>query len=110
MKALTENQKNFLLEYFFKLEEFAGWKNIATELLNSGHCIVAGKNCIWRGGIGNFIKTKNAENGIDCLLYEFDLEHFLSSEWYKEISNLYIAMLSNKKKQIEIEYKDICNL
>ncbi len=110
MKTLTENQINFLLEYFFKAEEFASWKNIATKLLNTGSCIVAGKDCIWIGGIGNFIKTKNAENLIDCLLYEFDLEYFLSSEWYKEISNQYISILSDKKKQIEAEYTDICGL
>lgn len=110
MKTLTENQINFLLEYFFKTEKFAGWKSIATKLLNTGNCIVAGKKPIWIGGIGNFIKTKEAENAIDCLLYEFDLEYFLSSEWYKEISIQYIAILASKKRQIETEYNDICEL
>lgn len=110
MKTLTENQISFLLEYFFKAEEFAGWKNIATKLLNTGSCIVAGKKCIWIGGIGNFIKTKDAENAVDCLLYEFDLEYFLSSAWYNEISNQYISILSDKKRRIEAEYDDICNL
>jgi len=110
MKKLTENQINFLLEYFFKTEKFAGWKNIAVKLLNSGSCIVAGKECIWHGGIGNFIKTKNEESAIDCLLYEFNLEQFLSTEWYKEISNQYISILSDKKRRIETEYNDICSL
>lgn len=110
MRTLTENQKNFLLNYFFKNEEFAGWKNIATLLLDKGSCIVAGKRCIWCGGIGNFIKTKNAENAIDCLLYEFDLEYFLSSEWYKRIRNDYIFILSDKKNRVECEYKEICDL
>ena len=110
MKTLTENQKNFLLEYFFKTENYAGWKNIATMLLDTGSCIVAGKKCIWHGGIGNFIKTKDAENVIDCLSYEFNLEYFLSSEWYKEVSNHYIIILSDNKRRIEAEYIDICNL
>lgn len=110
MKTLTENQINFLLEYFFKVEEFIGWKGIATKLINTGSCIVAGKERIWIGGIGNFIKTKDAENAIDCLLYEFNLEYFLSSNWYKRISESYISILSDRKKQIEAEYSDILDL
>lgn len=110
MKQLTENQINFLLKYFFKAEEFAGWKNIATKLLNTGSCIVAGKNCIWRGGIGNFIKTKNAENAFDCLLYEFDLDYFLTSKWYLEVKNEYVATLVNEKLQIEDQINEINNL
>lgn len=62
------------------------------------------------GGIGNFIETKEVENSFGCLLYEFDLEYFLSSEWYKEISNRYISILSDRKRHIEEEYDDICNL
>ena len=107
---LTKYQKEFLLEYFFKNEKYPGWKNIATQLLEVGECIVAGDTCIWHAGIGNFIKTQNEINLIDCLLYKFDLENFLSSSWYKEISNQYISILLNKKKEIEEEYNDICNL
>ena len=107
---LTEYQKEFLLEYFFKNEKFPGWKIIATYLLEKGECIVAGIGDIWCGGIGNFIKITNAKNAVDCLLYEFDLEYFLSTEWYKEISNQYIAILSDKKRCIEQEYEEICNL
>lgn len=110
MKQLTENQINFLLKYFFKAEEFPGWKNIATKLLNTGSCIVAGKNCIWRGGIGNFIKTKNAENAIDCLLYEFDLDYFLTSKWYLEVKNEYVSTLVNEKLQIEDQINEMNNL
>jgi hypothetical protein len=110
MKKLTENQKTFLLEYFFKNETFAGWKNIATVLIDTGNCIVAGTTCIWIGGIGNFIKTKNTDNAIGCLLYEFDLNYFISSEWFKENSKQYISILSDKKQKIEEEYKDICAL
>ena len=28
MRKLTENQKDFILQNFFKNESFAGWKNI----------------------------------------------------------------------------------
>jgi hypothetical protein len=110
MKQLTEYQINFLLEYFFKNEKYPGWKNIATALINTGSCVVAGTGCLWKGGIGNFIKTNNHGGLIDCTLYEFDLEYFLSSEWYKEISNQYISILSDKKRRIEDEYEQICNL
>ena len=110
MNKLTEYQKNFLLEYFFRNEAYVGWKNIATKLLEKGECIVAGNECIWNGGIGNFINTEKAENAVDCLLYKFDLDVFLSSEWYKMISNDYISILSTKKMQINDEYNDITSL
>ena len=121
MKALTENQKNFILDYFFKNERYAGWRGIAMNLLSFGWCIVAGENCIWQGGIGNFIKTKKTEKAAGCLLYEFDLEEFLSSEWYREVQSDYVSILGEKKMKVEEEcerklrgiaeeYKEICLL
>lgn len=106
---LTENQINFLLE-FFKDERHLGWKNIAINLIKNGKCIVAGTDCIWKEGIGNFINTEFAKNAVDCLEYTFDLEYFLSSEWFKEVSNNKIRELFIKKREIEQEYEDICNL
>lgn len=117
MKKLTNYQKEFILEHFFKSMAFLGWKNIASELLDNGTCIVAGSICIWHGGIGNFIETEKAENSVGCLLYKFDLDVFLSSEWYKEIRDEFITGLLNEKEEIksqlselESEYKEICNL
>ena len=110
MKKLTDNQKEFLLNYFFRNGKYAGWKHIATALLEDGSCIVPGPDCIWIGEIGNFIKTSVASNAIDCLLYEFDLKYFLSSEYYKSISNQYIDILATKKREIDEEFNDICNL
>ncbi len=110
MKELTENQLNFLLDTFFKLEKYPGWKNIATELLKSGSCVVAGESCIWDGGIGNFIRTSSAQGYFSCLLYEFDLDHFLSSESYRAFANEHIAELSSRLKVLQSEYDDICNL
>lgn len=110
MTRLTDYQKNFILENCFKNEEYAGWKNIATKLLETGRCIVAGNGCIWHGGIGNFIKTEEAKDAIDCTLYKFDLEYFLSSEWYREIRNSYASILANKKREIEQECEEIANI
>jgi len=62
MRVLTEIQKEFLLKNFFTNENYAGWRSIATKLLTTGKCIVPGSKCIWHGGIGNFIKTAEAED------------------------------------------------
>jgi hypothetical protein len=110
MQVLSDYQKEFLLEYFFKNKEYAGWRNIANKLLEKGQCIVAGKERIWLGGIGNFIKTEEAEDAVDCTLYKFDSEEFFTSEWYKSIRNSYIDILSIKKKDIDKEYKEINQL
>lgn len=110
MRTLSEYQKNFLLDYFFKNEKYAGWKNIATKLLETGQCIVAGKDCIWIGGIGNFIKTEDAKDAIDCTLYKFDLECFFTSKWYKAIRDSYASILLSKKREIEQECEEIANI
>lgn len=110
MRKLTEIQKDFILQNFFKNESFAGWKNIANNLLDNGSCVVAGDSCIWSGGIGNFIKTSNADNFVGCLLYEFDLEYFLSSSWFNQIIKPYISNLWEEKTKIQKEYQDIYNL
>jgi|SRR6187402_854634 len=107
---LTSNQLTFLLEYFFKNESYAGWRSIATKLLDNGNCIVAGKDCIWKGGVGNFIKTKEAEDLIDCCEYIFDLEYFLSSEWFKEIHSEYTSELAKEIRSIEYKYHEIIKL
>ena len=110
MRNLTDYQKEFLLDKFFRNEKFTGWKSIATKLLEKGHCIVPANECIWVGGIGNFIKTEVAKDAVDCTLYKFDLEYFLTSEWYKEIRNSYAAILSSKKREIDQECEEIANI
>ena len=111
MRMLTDYQKEFLVEYFIKNEKYPGWKTIATNLLEYGTCIVAGNECIWIGGIGNFIKLDYYRLPLEeCVEYIFDLEYFLTSEWYKHINYQYITMLSDKKRSIEQKYKEICNL
>lgn len=78
MVILDKEQKEILLPLFEK-KSFEGWKNIANELLNHEVCIVAGTECIWKGGVGNFIKTKSADHLIDCLEYTLDRETFIES-------------------------------
>lgn len=107
---LTENQKEFLLNYFFKNEQFAGWRNIATTLLEDGSCIVAGESCIWQGGIGNFITSKEAENTYNCVVYSFDLSYFLSSAFFKDIHKQYVEILAQEKQEIVKKYNEISEL
>jgi hypothetical protein len=107
---MTKNQKDFLLEYFFKNENQDGWKSIATNLIQNGKAIVAGECCIWKGGIGNFIRVEPLENSYKCSLYTFDLESFKSSEYFKGIHKQHIEVLAQKKRNAEEQYNDIINL
>ena len=84
-KELTEHQMEFILLNFFHSYEHPGWRNIATKLIEHEECIVAGTECIWMGGIGNFISVSNSNNLVGCMLYEFDLKSFIGSKWFKEI-------------------------
>lgn len=97
---LTAEQKHFIKQ-LFKNEDYAGWKNIAESLINKGFAIVAGTTCIWYGGIGNFIKTEEAPEYVDCLKYTFDVEEFISSEYFKDIRDNYL--------KIRIAERDLLN-
>lgn len=80
-KRLSEYQIDFIINNFFILEEYAGSKTIASNLLTSGECVVAGKECIWNKSlIGYYIKSEEATGFVDCLLYKFDLDGFLKSD------------------------------
>lgn len=101
MRTLTNYQKRFLLENFFVNEKYLNWKGIADHLLSFGNCIVAGTEKIWVGGIGNFIQTEEAKGAVGCTLYTFDLENFLSSEFFKEIKKDTVNTLNKQKAAIE---------
>ncbi len=116
MIKLNQNQKDFLLE-FFRDERYAGWKSIATDLIETGKCLVGQSKCIWHGGIGNYIKTSHAKGTVGCSLYTFDLAYFMSSGLYKEVRGNYITQCADEKtaiekqlKEAEAKYMDICNL
>ena len=107
---MKQTQIDFLLEYFFKNQFHEGWESIATKLINKGECVVAGESRMWSGDIGNFIKTEPLADSYKCYLYKFDLEYFLSSDYFKDIHNQYIAILADNKRRVEEEYNDIVNL
>jgi hypothetical protein len=107
---LTHYQKEYLLLHFFKNDEYAGWEGIARKLLDTGKCIVAGKECIWVGGIGNFIKTSEAEDAIDCLLYNFDFNALISSKWFKEHTIEYTDELDRKISALKAEYYETLDI
>lgn len=107
---LTDNQINFLLNYFFVNDKFAGWKNIATKLIKDGKCIVAGDECIWKGGVGNFIEVKETEEAVGCVQYIFSLQYFLSSNFYIDFRNSYLEELKEELKALTTNIEDLTKL
>jgi len=79
---LNETQIKTLLKLF--PIDCNGAENIARKLLTNGKCIVAGTQPIWRGGVGNFIKTKNAEDAFECLEYTLDIKSFILSDFVQD--------------------------
>lgn len=107
---LTEYQKEFLLENFFRDEKFAGWRNIAEKLIENGSCIVPGNECIWKGGIGNFISTKPSDSAVGCLEYVFSLRYFLSSNYFEEVKDYRLEELTIQKIQTERKLNELKQL
>jgi len=110
---LTTYQINILLPFFIN-SKYTGSESIGKKLLEIGKCIVAGNECIWKGGIGNFIKTKPAENAVDCLLYELDIVNFIKSKWVEEYLQEYTKSLEEKicnlSKQIDTTKEEVNDL
>jgi hypothetical protein len=110
MRKLNGVQVDFLIQSFFKHIDYVGSMRIGKKLIETGKCIVAGNELIWKGGIGNFIKTSEAENAVDCLLYEFDLEDFLTSEYFKEVKGAYCENMEKKIREMNSRLESISNL
>lgn len=110
MRELTKNQKDFILKNFFKNPKYNGWESIATKLLETGTCVVAGYDCIWKGGIGNFIETSKAEDFIDCVRYNFDTESFLKSKYYIESSKPIKDRIGEELERLNNMYTEINRL
>lgn len=109
-RKFTDNQLELLL-YFFTNINYAGWRNIATSLLETGQSIVPGENCIWVGGIGNFITLHDAPQGVvGCVLYKFNYDEFILSEYYKEQLNHQIQFASAKAHMFEQKAKELSML
>ncbi len=107
---LTQNQKDFLLNIFFVHEHYSGWKGIAEKLLDKGKCVVAGDRCIWSGGIGNFIKTKEHADYFGCLEYTFDIKIFLGSQFYTFVYNEYMKEQEAELDALEKKYDEMKQL
>lgn len=84
MKKLNAKQLDFLIEKFFHVESVAGSAQIARQLLQTGHCIVAGRDRVWRGGVGNFLTASPAKDAIGCTHLSIDVDEFLSSVWAQQ--------------------------
>ena len=110
MRNLTAFQKNFILNTFFVRNDYDGWKNLGTKLIEKGECIVAGRTKIFNGGVGNFIKTEESEDYVDCIKYKFDLEEFLSSQLYKHTKESYLENLNDRLASLESEIKEVSEL
>lgn len=106
---LTENQKEFLLT-FFKLDNYAGWRHIATKLIDFGTCVVAGTDCIWNGCIGDFVTVSKAEGYFTCLRYNFNLIEFMSSGFYKSAVIQELNERLIKKNEADNLYHEILTL
>ena len=99
---LKPTQKEFILEKFFKNESVPGWRGIAEKLLDKGKCIVAGEDCVWRGGIGNFISTQPVKDAYKCSEYTLNVEAFMNSAWYTE----HAFEFQNKAKEEFLKQKE----
>jgi len=103
---LTTHQKQFILDRFFKKLDVTNWKQIANELIETGKCVVEGKDRIWKEGIGNFIEVIPNEEVFDVMIYKFDTLRFIESEYFKDELDLYlnIAELELRQEQIRLAY------
>lgn len=107
MRKLTEYQIDYL-KGFFNYE----YPNVSDKLLRNGKCVVAGDGKLWHGGIGNFIRITDAEDFVDCSQLNFDIDEFLSSEWFKEvhqddIDHNEIQLENLKNKVIDIKLLNV---
>lgn len=67
-------------------------------------------NVFLKGGIGNFIKTEQSSDLIGCLRYTFDLQSFLSAEYFKEVRANHLTNLIAGQKTLESKIKEITAL
>lgn len=108
---LTEYQKTFLIDKFFKLNDsFIYWQNIANKLIDDGECIATGDKCIWVGGIGNFIRISKPNNLVGCIKYEFKFDEFINSEYFRVVSSQYTNNLDDTINKLKQEYNEVSSI
>ena len=104
MRQLTEYQKKFILDTFFKPlhYEYPGSLNIGEVLLTEGCCVIpdTGTYIFKHSPLNQFNKVSKADSKkfIDCVEYTFDLNGFLES-W-----NLKRAV-SKHYEELETQYQ-----
>ena len=111
-RELTQIQKDWILNTFFIPweYEYPGVRNIANALIESGVCYVPGDECIFEGHVGNFIRTSIDNNCVGCLKYEFDLDYFMNSEYFKEAKTKYCDDLYQDIEEMNNNIKEISAL
>jgi hypothetical protein len=108
---LNKIQKDWILEAFFENYGYPGWKNIANKLIESGSCITTSQATnIWHGGIGNFINTKDFEEGEGVVEMTFDLDTFLNSKYFLECYNSKLNAVNLELKRQEEKTNAILNI
>lgn len=110
---MNETQKNWILNTFFKNEKFAGWKNIAEKLIDTGSCITTSQATdIWIGGIGNFIKSGTYEEGVGIIELTFDLKTFVSRDnaFFMQYYNQELILSKKKLEEAEERFNSIRTL
>ena len=104
MRQLTEYQKKFILDTFFKPlhYEFPGALNIGEVLLTEGGCIIpdTGTYLFRHSPLNQFntINKADEKKFINCLEFIFDLDGFLESYYVKRA-------VSKHYEQLETQYK-----
>jgi hypothetical protein len=105
MRQLTDYQKKFILDTFFKPlhYEYPGALNIGEVLLTEGGCVIPDSGTYifqYSMSLSQFNKVTKADSKkfIDCVEYTFDLDGFLKSYHLK-------SAVSRHYEQLESQYK-----
>jgi hypothetical protein len=116
MRQLTEYQKKFILDTFFKPlhYEYPGALNIGEVLLTEGGCVIpdTGTYIFKHSPLNQFNKVSKADSKkfIDCVEYTFDLNGFLDSwnlkravsKHYEELESQYQIQKQMKNELFEL--------
>jgi hypothetical protein len=114
---MTQNQVNFLLDNFFAHNltgDYAGWRNIAESLIKTGEVITT-KHAedMWRGGVGNYIKTGAGPKGsVDCITMTFDVDELVSKDnkWFMETRQNFLIKAEDELHKAKRKYNELENL
>jgi hypothetical protein len=122
MRQLTEYQKKFILDFFFRplYDRFPGALNIGETLLTQGSCIVPDVGTyIFQNtpSLQQFNTVKKVEDNrfIGCVEYVFDLEGFFNSYYlrrvvtkhYEKLESDYIKQGQMKSELFELLGEEI---